>query len=263
MKKTISYLGLLFALLSIGCQSHTVQTTSGREYLSSYAPTNQTEAKIDGEEELFPSTDREVREVANIEPSLHFPARIGLAKLYNGKITNLTAEEVQGWNQAKEELGSEFGEFVPVSSMIAELVYADRPKVKDNLNRTSEIFRKIRLGSARQHLHYVIIYEVFSKTKTTKLASSVANWTIVGGYFIPSREIETTGYANALLLDVRTAYPYGTASSSLNANEISAWFNDRDKARNLADKNQVSTVIKLIPEVQEMIKKLMQELKEA
>ena len=76
MKKTISYLCLLFTLLSIGCQSHTVQTSSGREYLSSYPLTTKTEAKIDGEEELFPSTDREVREVANIEPSLHFPARV-------------------------------------------------------------------------------------------------------------------------------------------------------------------------------------------
>jgi hypothetical protein len=80
MKKTISYLCLLFTLLSIGCQSHTVQTTSGREYLSSYAPTNQSKAKIDGEEELFPSTDREVREVANIEPSLHFPGK-GVGKI--------------------------------------------------------------------------------------------------------------------------------------------------------------------------------------
>lgn len=263
MKNSISYPCLFFALLSIGCQSHTVQTSSGREYLSSYPLTTKTEAKIDGEEELFPSTDREVREVANIEPSLHFPARIGLAKLYNGKITNLTAEEVQGWNQAKEELGAEFGEFVPVSSMIAELVYSDRPKVKDNLNRTSQIFRKIRLGSARQHLHYVLIYEVFSETRTTKLASSVANWTIIGGYFIPSRKIETTGHANSLLLDVRSGYPYGTASASLNADEFSAWVNHRDKSRNLADKNQVATALKLIPEARKMMEKLMLDLKQS
>jgi hypothetical protein len=77
-------------------------------------------------------------------------------------------------------------------------------------DRPSDIFRKVRLGAARQHLDYVLIYEVFSETKTTKLASSVANWTIIGGYFVPSREIETSGFANALLLDVRNGYPYGS-----------------------------------------------------
>ena len=118
-------------------------------------------------------------------------------------------------------------------------------------------------GAARQHLDHVLIYEVFSETKTTKLAYSVANWTIIGGYFVPSREIETTGFANALLLDVRNGYPYGSASASLNAKEFSASQTYRDKSRNLADKNQISTVIKLIPEVQQMMKKLIKESKQA
>ncbi|MBT3666158.1 MAG: hypothetical protein HN548_01665, partial [Opitutae bacterium] len=79
----------------------------------------------------------------------------------------------------------------------------------------------------------------------------------------PSREIETTGFANALLLDVRNGYPYGSASASLNAKEFSASQTYRDRSRNLADKNQISTVIKLIPEVQQMMKKLMEESKQA
>jgi hypothetical protein len=112
-------------------------------------------------------------------------------------------------------------------------------------------------------LDHVLIYEVFSDTKTTKLASSVANWTIIGGYFVPSREIETTGFANALLLDVRNGYPYGTASATVNATEFSASQTYRDKTRNLTDKNQISTVIKLIPQVQQMMIKLMQDPKQA
>ncbi len=147
--------------------------------------------------------------------------------------------------------------------MIAEMVYTPRNTNSKSKSNPSEIFRKVRLGAARQHLDHVLIYEVFSDTKTTKLASSVANWTIIGGYFVPSREIETTGFANALLLDVRNGYPYGTASATLNSTEYSALQTYRDKTRNLAGKNQVSSVIKLIPQVQKMMKKLMEESKQA
>jgi len=258
MKKTIIRLSLLatLALATIGCQSHSIQTTSGREYLNKYE-------ELDLPNGEAGSIDEEVREIANIEPTLRFPARIGLAKLYNGRITNLTAEEVEGWDKAKEEMGAEFGEFIPVSSMITELVYtAPKHKKGNHSVKPSEIFRKVRLGAARQHLDYVLLYEVFSETKTTKLASSVANWTIIGGYFIPSRKIETTGHANSLLLDVRSGYPYGTASASLTADELSAWHNNRDKSRNLADKNQIATALKLIPEARKMMEKLMQNLDE-
>ena len=257
MKNRTILIGLLIilSLVSIGCQSHSVQMTSGKKYISDYS-------QVEVKEANKTSTDKEVKLVAEIEPSLRFPARIGLVKIYNGKITNLSPEEVEYWTKVKEEMGEKFGDFIPVSSMIAEMVYSSQNRNTKRHGNPVEIFRKVRLGAARQHLDYVLVYEVFSSTKTTKLASSIANWTIIGGYLIPSRQIKTTGHANALLLDVRTGYPYGTATATLNANEISAWFNNRDKARNLADKNQISTVIKLIPEVQQMMKKLMQNSKQ-
>ena len=257
MKNRTILIGLLIilSLVSIGCQSHSVQMTSGKKYISDYS-------EVEVKEANKTSTDKEVKLVAEIEPSLRFPARIGLVKIYNGKITNLSPEEVESWTKVKEEMGEKFGDFIPVSSMIAEMVYSSQNRNTKRHGNPVEIFRKVRLGAARQHLDYVLVYEVLSSTKTTKLASSIANWTIIGGYLIPSRQIKTTGHANALLLDVRTGYPYGTATATLNANEISAWFNNRDKARNLADKNQMSTVIKLIPEVQQMMKKLMQNSKQ-
>lgn len=257
MKNRTILIGLLIilSLVSIGCQSHSVQMTSGKKYISDYS-------QVEVKEANKTSTDKEVKLVAEIEPSLRFPARIGLVKIYNGKITNLSPEEVESWTKVKEEMGEKFGDFIPVSSMIAEMVYSSQNRNTKRHGNPVEIFRKVRLGAARQHLDYVLVYEVLSSTKTTKLASSIANWTIIGGYLIPSRQIKTTGHANALLLDVRTGYTYGTATATLNANEISAWFNNRDKARNLADKNQISTVIKLIPEVQQMMKKLMQNSKQ-
>ena len=257
-KKKIIQIGLLITLTigSIGCQSHSVQMTSGKKYLSNYSNYDPTETNAS-------ELNEEVKAIASIEPSIQFPSRIGLVKLFNGRITNLSVEEIEAWEELRSTMGATFGDFIPVSPMIAEMVFTPRKTSGKSKESPSDIFRKVRLGAARQHLDHVLIYEVFSETKTTKLASSVANWTIIGGYFVPSREIETSGFANALLLDVRNGYPYGTASATLNATEFSASQTYRDNSRNLADKNQVSTVIKLIPEVQKMMKKLMEESKQA
>ena len=257
-KKKIIQIGLLITLTigSIGCQSHSVQMTSGKKYLSNYSNYDPTETNAS-------ELNEEVKAIASIEPSIQFPSRIGLVKLFNGRITNLSVKEIEAWEESRSTMGATFGDFIPVSPMIAEMVFTPRKTNGKSKESPSDIFRKVRLGAARQHLDHVLIYEVFSETKTTKLASSVANWTIIGGYFVPSREIETSGFANALLLDVRNGYPYGTASATLNATEFSASQTYRDNSRNLADKNQVSTVIKLIPEVQKMMKKLMEESKQA
>ena len=257
MKKQLLLLLVCISTVCVftACESYNTQTTSGQDYLSKYpTPTGEgTSADV----------DQEVREVANVEPTLRFPARIGLAKLFNGKITNLSAEEVEAWTKAREELGSEFGEFVPVSALIAESVYTAPPSRERGgamESRASEIIRKVRLGSARQHLDVVLIYEVFSETNTTSLATSVADWTIIGGYFVPSKEIKTVGYANALLMDVRSGYPYGTASASLTDEGLSTTWGNSDKVRNLSDKNQIATVVKLVPEVEKMMRELMEKL---
>ena len=257
MKNKATQIGLLLvlSLASIGCQSHSVQMTSGKKYLSNYTNYDATETNAS-------DLNEEVKAIASIEPSIQFPSRIGLVKLFNGRITNLSVEEIEAWEESRRAMGATFGDFIPVSPMIAEMVYTPRKTNSKSKGNPSDIFRKVRLGAARQHLDHVLIYEVFSETKTTKLASSVANWTIIGGYFVPSREIETAGFANALLLDVRNGYPYGTASATLNATEFSASQTYRDNSRNLSDKNQVSTVIKLIPEVQQMMEKLMEESKQ-
>ena len=256
MKNRTIQIGIIITLtiVSIGCQSHSVQITSGKKYLSNYA-------HYDTPETNASDLNEEIKSIARVEPSIHFPSRIGLVKLFNGRISNLTADEIEAWEKSRNSMGSQFGEFIPVSPMIAEMVYIPRNTNSKSKVKSTEVFRKIRLGAARQHLDHVLVYEVFSETKTTKLASSVANWTIVGGYFVPSREIETTGFANALLIDVRNGYPHGTASATLKATEFSASQNYRDKSRNLNDMNQIATVIKLIPEVQQMMEKLMKNQK--
>lgn len=251
MKTNPIFTRLLLAsafLFLIGCETHDIQTTSGRDYISKYASQTGTFSS--------PDIDREVMEVANVEPNLHFPARIGLAKLFNGQMVNLSSDEFEAWLEAKNQLGVRFGDFVPVSALIAESVY-NAPAQGSNSVRASELLRKVRLGAARQHIDVVLIYEVFSKTNTRSLSSAVADWTIIGGYIVPTREIETTGFANALLIDVRTGYPYGTASAALTSEDMAPTFISGDRSRRLEDRNQLATVLKLIPEVNKMMNNLM------
>ena len=248
---TLSIAVVAISLLIAGCESYTKQTTSGKDYLSKYP----TQMRSVESAEL----DQEVRELANIEPNLRFPARIGLVKLYDGKLANLTAAEVEEWQAAKERLGKSFGDFVPVSSIIAESVYK-APKNYSRQSETQEIMRKVRLAAARQHLDVVLLYEVFSSSKSDELASSVANLTIIGAYFIPSESIETTGYANALLLDVRTGYPYGTAAASVTKGGLASSYFQDQKRRNLSQRNHVAAALKLVPEVESMMRELMEKL---
>ena len=92
---------ILLSIALIGCQSHSVQITSGKEYLSNYADYNAFEMNAS-------NLNEEVRLIADIEPSIKFPSRIGLVKLFNGRITNLSPEEVEAWEDAKSTMGSKF-----------------------------------------------------------------------------------------------------------------------------------------------------------
>jgi hypothetical protein len=137
---------------------NTIQTTSGRDYLSHYPPaqTYPTQAHD------YKNIDAEVAKVAAIEPNLQFPARIGIVKLERGEIANMSQEEGNTWFEAAQRLGKSFGEFVPVSPLIAEMV-TDKKSAGTPLQN---IIRKVRLGAARQHLDVVLLYEVYGKSES-------------------------------------------------------------------------------------------------
>src|SRR5262245_15770727 len=108
------------ALIGIlaGCESYT-QTTSGKDYLAKYPIANAEPAT---------EIDNRVRAAADVEPLLRFPARIGLARIggENGHagLGVPSPEEAKAWSEAAQRLGPKFGEFVPVSPLIAAMLNA-------------------------------------------------------------------------------------------------------------------------------------------
>jgi hypothetical protein len=248
--KTTTRITLLLglALAFAGCNS-TTQTTSGRDYVSKYESAPMGDGK---------NIDQQIREIASVEPILRFPARIGLAKIHNGQISNLSEEEAAAWNETSTTLGTTFGEFIPISPLIAEMVYT--PTGEGN-SRASEVVRKIRLGAARQHIDAVLIYEVFSETEEKTLPTAVAVWTIIGAYFVPSEESNTIAYANALLVDVRNGYPYGTATATAEERDLSTFAGHRDNMARQKNEAHIAAALNLAPETVEMFRTLQAELK--
>lgn len=235
---------LLLSLLSVtGC--YETQTTSGKQYLQGYAKPPQSEL------------DKEVYDAANVEPNLKFPARIGLARIDNGSITAIPAEELSKWNELTEELGSEFGEFIPVSRLIATMVAP--PKSKNNKwqqsseERLNEIIRSVRLGAARQHLDVFFMYEVYGTSKSYLNPASITNITIIGAYLAPGRSINVKGFASGLLLDVRNGYPYGTAESKVSDKELSTSINSYQNQMDLTENSKIAAAIKLVSEAKSML----------
>lgn len=243
-----------FATL-VSCMSHNIQTTSGQEYLSNYPSKNQLQSSEDSED-----LDVQVTKIAAIEPNLRFPARIGITRIEHGKMSPMSQAEADMWFEAAKELGPSFGEFVPVSRLIAEMVYTPPTKQKLKTNKIKEIIRKIRLAAARQHLDVVLLYEVYGKTSRSSNPLSVMDLTIIGAYLSPGQSLEAEGYAKALLLDVRNGYPYGTADAVATKESLSTRVGSSRRLDKLYTQTSLAAVQNLTQEVQAMFIDLKQQL---
>lgn len=251
---------MLVAVLAVGIVAActpTIQTTSGAAYIGEYkAPTRQSTNKFRGK----------IREAALVEPTLRFPARIGLARVEGGRLTVVPPNEADVWIATKAKLGSKFGEIVPISPLIAALAAGDvgHPKAKRRYWREradlDNLIQRIRLGAARQHVDAVLIYEVIGKKRQSGTALNLADLTIIGAYLFPSRVIRASGYASALLVDVRNGYPYGTAVAVVKDGSLAPTVWSNESAKLLEEKAKQAAVAKLSRDVETMMTRLYTEL---
>lgn len=229
------------------CQS-TTQTTSGTDYLARYDARNQPEGSGDIEDAL--------RRIASVEPTLTFPARIGLARIDGGRLSGIPAEEAEAWRAIGARLGSSYGEFVPVSPMVASMAASGVGGVTDGVRQGT--VNQIRMGAARQHLDAVLVYETYSKTSTKSNLLSMGDLTIIGGYVLPSKSSQAEGVATAMLIDVMQGYPYGTVSTAVDKESSlsSRWGWGSDDKQDMGEAVRTRAAVKLSGEVEQMIRTL-------
>ena len=237
---TVKHFTLTAAMLSLAACSHTTQYTSGQDYLKRYDKTVSSAAPISD------SIEADIRNIAAVEPDLQFPARIGLARIKHGQLISIPQDESESWDTLHNRLGPSFGDFVPISPLITAMVSEHNSK---NLN-AKNVVDNIRRGSARQHLDYVLIYEVSDISDKSRNALQLADLSILGLFVLPSRNVKVDSTASAMLIDVRNGYPYGTATAFAERKAISTAIGSNGRKTKLKEKARIMAVDELTQEVE-------------
>jgi len=254
---------LAFVLTLAAC-GHSTQVTSGKDYLSRYD-----QARGSGSASGEAALDAQVREAANVEPTLRFPARIGIARLRHGQLAPATADEGETWMDLAKRLGPDWGEFVPISPLIAALASQpgdDTAQVDCRIDYQTclqRTMRDVRLGAARQHVDVVLIYEAFGKSESTSNPIAITKLALIG-FFLPSEDVTAKGIAHAVLVDVRNGYTYGMAQAQSGREEfaLATSSNQLTVANRLNLQAEAAAVQALAPEVEAMLRDLRLKLAE-
>mgnify|MGYP000695844565 CR=1 FL=1 len=253
-KQSIRTLTATLLLSGVLSACATTQMTSGQDYLNGYAPAHKSQlASYTGNANA--SSDQQVRDIAAVEPTLKFPARIGLARINRHRLSNAPVAELEIWQALAEDLGPATGEFVPVSPFIADMVRPTQSKSAQH-----NVVADIRRASARQHLDYVLIYETVQATSQESNALSLADLTVLGLYVLPSRSVKVDSSASAILVDVRNGYPYGTATAFATAKKNTTKAGSGAYRRTVKSKTNTEAVENLAKDVKTMFHDLQRKL---
>jgi hypothetical protein len=242
-------------VLLVAACGHDVQTTSGQAYLAGqgdWRTPTQASART-----LTPM-DRAVRDAASVEPTLRFPARIGLARLEGGRLTPVPPEEADAWITLARRLGPSYGEFVPINPLVAQLAASAAEPPPRGASRSP--IDTLRLGAARQHVDAVLIYEVAGRGRDSATPFSALDLTIVGAFLVPSRVVAGEATAYAVLLDVRNGYPYGNAMAQGRNSGLSTLGQSWGAVRDARVSASTQAVENLTVEVEGMMTRLSQQL---
>ncbi|MEM6489749.1 MAG: hypothetical protein AAF677_16010 [Pseudomonadota bacterium] len=226
---------LVLAVGLAGCATG-VQRTSGADYLASgprpapipaarTAPNDADMAAIMAAIAPPAASADPFAAAAGVEPTLTLPARIGLARLEHGRLTRLPEAELALWRSI-EPATAALGTVVPLDPLIA--ASAARAAAVEcqraGLSCGRDPMERLRYGAARQHLDAVLVYDVASQARRSRTAIAFADLTLIGAAVLPTRSITAEAEAGALLLDVRTGYPYATAMASAEDARLSPAF---------------------------------------
>lgn len=239
----------LALLITAACASH-VQTTSGADYLARYDGSYTPAAGAAASE-----VDAQVRQIAAVEPDIRFPARIGLARIERGHLAAIPEREGEAWAALTQELDGLYGEFVPVSPLIAAMVAPENDKPRYSYTAADTI-AEIRRGAARQHLDYVLAYEVSTSNRSKGSALSFADLTVIGMFVLPGRSVEAEAAASGILIDVRNGYPYATLTAFADKKGVSRTINSWQVRQDMMKGASAKAVLELAGELSSALEQL-------
>lgn len=265
--RQISRVSIGVVLLATAACGSAVQTTSGSQYLQKYE--REVQAARQGPPwvaERPVSIDGRIYHAANVDPVLTFPARIGIARIDDGRLSGVPETEAEAWSKVAERLGPSWGEFLPISPLVVAMAGSGQncnPEYVGHQHCLSKVIQDIRQGAARQHVDAVLIYEVFGKGETSNNPLAITKLAIIG-YWLPTESQNADGYAQAVLLDVRNGYTYGYASAVIEdaAEGLSTLGNRQDSLTSAMERAKTRAALELALHVEEMARELRWQLAE-
>ncbi|MEL6678336.1 MAG: hypothetical protein AAFQ51_06480 [Pseudomonadota bacterium] len=173
---------------------------------------------------IEPSSDLNISDLPEAsEPLLTLPARIGLARLASGVLTEVPSGELDVWTEMAAGLPQ-----VASADVVSPLLLSSIGGGGD------AVLLRIMEAARRQGMDAVLVYDVTSRVRLDNTALAIADLTLIGAAVLPTRYLEGEGRADAVLLDSRNAYPYLTASAGVREARYSVSFGShgrRDRMR--------------------------------
>ena len=207
---------------------------------------------------------------AEVEPALSFPARIGLARIDGGYMTPVPAAEAEAWATVAKSLGPGYGDLVPISPLVVALANSNPAVCTDcarQPRRAADLAKTvsdIRVGAARQRVDAVLVYETFARSDLAEGPAADDRATLVGAVLAPRAGGKADGYAQAVLLDVRNGYTYGTAQASAEDAGYSLTISVDTDVRGLSAQEQAKSAaaVELAKDVEQLVRSLRRSLAE-
>lgn len=252
-------LGLSAAVVALATLSACYATTTGGDYSTPSITREQALADIakaeqdskDGNGRL----DAEVDALYKLKPTLNFPARIALTKVQHNRLVKPTHEEVSEFQQLAEKLGAEFGEFVVVDPVMADLA-------AETVNATSRDPRSdLRRAAALLKADYTLAYSIDSRSRSDQNALSLTDLTIVGMWIAPTRNVSAEAVAQAAIVDVRTGLPLGSTSAEADSKGVSRAISSSENRYERAQVAEADALSALTVEIEGLSRQLMDEAK--
>ena len=252
-------LGLGAAIVALATLSACYATTTGGNYSAPSITREQALADIAKAEQQAKDgdlrVDAEVDALYKLKPTLNFPARIALTKVQHNRLVKPTDPEIAQFQQLAEKLGAEFGEFVVVDPVMADLaaetVNAAKRDPRSDLRRAAALLKA----------DYTLAYSVDSRSRSEQNALSLTDLTIVGMWIAPTRNVSAEAVAQAAIVDVRTGLPLGSTSAEADSQGVSRAISESENRYERAQVAETEALSALAIEVEGLSRQLMDEAK--
>jgi rhombotail lipoprotein len=202
---------------------------------------------------LLRDLDQRAAASASARPHLTFPARIGVARIADGAVTSIPADEWAAWRALRDQMQPALGELTPVSPIVAQSLTTAPVS-----STPHDAITNLRLAAAREQLDAILLYEVSTTHSLEQTELTLLDATIVGAWWFPTHKSHATAHASATLIDVRSGLAYGSAIGNASDVTSATRLGSEEKIHRQRAAATRKSVTALTPEVGAMMARLAQ-----